>query len=294
MAIHGTLIHNPEAGFNQSSKEELLDALQRKGIEVNYVNINEDNLSLVLKNLGELVIIAGGDGTLIRMAQHLVGKNIPIGLIPMGTANNIATCLGCSGKAADIISAWNLSSLKPYSLGLVEGPEDKSFFLESVGFGLFPRLIRQRLGDKSNKKNREEELQDALQHQLKILNEYKPHFCSIILDGKQFQSNYLMVEIMNIQLSGPNMNLAPHAYPDDSYLDVVLVREDEREWLLKYLSNRSKGNTSEYKLQVKRAREIHVEWHGNHYHQDDQAYEHESPIIMDIQVMPKGLSFLSV
>lgn len=150
------------------------------------------------------------------------------------------------------------------------------------------------MGDKASKMTREKELEDALQHQLQILDEYKPHFCSIFLDGKLHQSQYIMVEIMNIQLTGPNMQLAPHAYPDDCYLDVVMVREDEREWLSEYLSNRAKDNNSHKKLFVKRAREIHIEWHGNHYHQDDEAYERISPINMDIKVLPRGLNFLAV
>lgn len=290
MHEHVTLLHNPEAGFDQPEKAELLHFLEKKGFITSYIDIKKEDFSR-LQNFGDLVVIAGGDGTIKKMSRLLVGKNIPIGLIPLGTANNIATSLGISGKPADIIAAWDLSRRKPFSLGVVNGPDGESFFLESVGFGLFPRLIRQH---HSNEITREEEIKDALQHQEKILREYQHHSCTINLDGEQVSGNYIMVEVMNIQLTGPNMDLAPGANPEDAILDVVLVREDERKKLAEYLANRIKGNLNDYLLPVRRAQSIKVEWHGIHYHLDDDACENESPIKMDIQVRQKGLEFLAV
>lgn len=294
MAIHVTLLHNTGAGFGQTSKEELLSALAKKGFETTYVDIKKEAFAHKLKNPGDLVAIAGGDGTLIKLAPHLVGKNVPIGLLPLGTANNIATSLGIAGKPADIIAAWELDRKKAFSLGIVSGPDVNTFFLESVGFGLFPRLIRQRVGDKDVNSTREEELEDALQHQQEILSAYKPHYCSISLDGKQFPGKYIMVEIMNIKLAGPNLDLAPLASPDDTLLDVVLVRDDERERFAEYLTNRIKGKSNLYQLHVQRAKKIQLEWQGMHYHLDDEAFEKQAPIKIDIELRQKGLEFLAV
>jgi diacylglycerol kinase (ATP) len=294
MAIHVTLLHNTGAGFGQTSKKELLSALAKKGFETTYVDIKKEAFAHKLQNPGDLVAIAGGDGTLIKLAPHLVGKNVPIGLLPLGTANNIATSLGIAGKSADIIAAWELDRKKDFSLGIVSGPDVNTFFLESVGFGLFPRLIRQRVGDKDVNSTREEELEDALQHQQEILSAYKPHYCSISLGGKQFPGKYIMVEIMNIKLTGPNLDLAPLASPDDTFLDVVLVREDERDRFAEYLTNRIKGKSSLYQLHVQRAKKVQLEWQGMHYHLDDEAYEQQAPIKMNIELRQKGLEFLAV
>ena len=293
MAIHVTLFHNPKAGFEQSSKEELLSALQMKGYNATYINIQEDYLH-ILQNPGDLVVIAGGDGTIKKIASKLIGKGIPIGLLPMGTANNIATSLRIAGKPADIIGAWDLSRRKSFSLGMVKGPGGESFFLESAGFGMLPRLIRQHMSDKENKTRREEELEDALRHQQQILKEYKAHSCTIKLDGQQVSGNYILVEVMNIRLAGPNLDLAPDAKPEDGFLDVVLIREEEREKFSTYLNNRIKGKANQSQLPVRKAEKIQVEWHGIHYHLDDDALENSSPIKMDIRVRSKGLEFLAV
>jgi diacylglycerol kinase (ATP) len=294
MAIHVTLLHNTGAGFEQTSKEELLSALEKKGFETTYIDIKKEAFAPKLQNPGDLVAIAGGDGTLIKLAPHLVGKNVPIGLLPLGTANNIATSLGISGKPADIIAAWELERRKDFSLGIVSGPDVNTFFLESVGFGLFPRLIRQRVDDKDTSSSREEELEDALQQQQEILSAYKSHFCSVSLDGRQFPGKYIMVEIMNIKLAGPNMDLAPHASLDDTLLDVVLVREDERDRFAEYLTNRMKGESNLYQLHVKRAKKVKLEWQGMHYHLDDEACEKQAPIKMNIELRQKGLEFLVI
>ncbi len=293
MATHVTLLHNTGAGFEQTSKEELLSALKEKGFETTYLDIKKEAFAHKLRSPGDLVVIAGGDGTVIKMAPHLVGKNVAIGLLPMGTANNIATSLGIAGKPAEIIAAWDLERKKAFSLGIVSGPDVNTFFLESVGFGLFPRLIRQRVGGKGKNASREEELEDALQHQQEILNAYNSHFCSISLDGRQFPGNYIMVEIMNIKLAGPNLDLAPQANPDDDLLDVVLVREDERDRFAEYLAKRMQGKSNSHQLHSKRVRKVRLEWQGMHYHLDDEAYEKQAPIKMEIRVKQKGLEFLA-
>lgn len=294
MANHVIVLHNPGAGFEQAQKEEILEALQRKGFEPIYVDINKEGFSDTSQSRGEFVVIAGGDGTLIKMAKYFIGKNIPIGLLPLGTANNIATCLGISGKPADLIATWELNRKRPFSLGVVKGANGETFFLESVGFGLFPRLIRQRMESHDQKETRKEELKDALRHQLQILREYKAHLCTIDLDGQQVSGRFILVEVMNIPYAGPNLNLATHANPEDTYLDIVLVREDEREKIAAYLKNRMKDKGKASPLPVRRAQRIKIEWHGAHYHLDDEPYELPTPIKMEIQVVQKGLEFLAV
>ncbi|WP_224994894.1 diacylglycerol kinase family protein [Cesiribacter sp. SM1] len=294
MALHVTVLHNGGAGFEQISREELLEALQTKGFKTTYIDIQEEGFSLKLEIPGELVVIAGGDGTLRRISKYLIGKSIPIGLLPMGTANNIATNLGISGMPASIIAAWDLSKRKPFSIGVVKGIKEESFFLESVGFGLFPRLIRQRIDKGNDAITRGEELDNALRHQLEILKEYNAHYCVIDLDGQRVSGRFILVEVMNIQYSGPNLNMAPHANPEDTYLDIVMVREDEREIVGTYLEDRIKSRGTLKQLPVRRAQHVKVEWYGIHCHIDDEAYELPSPIKLEINVLQNGLEFLAV
>lgn len=289
MATRVTLFHNPTAGLGLHSKEELLQALHKKGYQTTYVNTKSDDYAESFSDLGELVVIAGGDGTVGKIGKHLLHRNIPIGLLPLGTANNIASSLGIAGAAAEIIAGWDLLKKKPFDVGVVNGPDGENIFFESAGFGIFPRLIRQHSKDK---KSREEELEDALKHAQEIITGAEAKFCTLHVDGEQLSDNYLVVEIMNIRLAGPNMDLAPVADPGDDLLDVVLVREEEREKFKAHLASRLRGQGNAEKWQVRRAKEIQVEWNGMHYHVDDEAHEGKAPVRIGLRIIPDSLEFL--
>jgi hypothetical protein len=47
-------------------------------------------------------------------------------------------------------------------------------------------------------------------------------------------------------------------------------------------------------LHVQRAKKVQLEWQGMHYHLDDEAYEQQAPIKMNIELRQKGLEFLAV
>ncbi|WP_162054622.1 diacylglycerol/lipid kinase family protein [Pontibacter pamirensis] len=292
MATCVTLFHNPTAGLENHSKEELLQALHEKGCQTTYVDTKSDDFAKNLNEPGEVVVIAGGDGTVAKIVKHLLHRDIPIGLLPLGTANNIASSLGIAGAAADIIGKWDLLKKKPYDVGVVTGPDGESIFLESAGFGIFPQLISQHSKDQSEKKSREEEMESALQHEQEILRNIESHFCTLDVEEEQLSGNYLLVEIMNIRLAGPNMDLAPEADPGDGLLDVILVREDEREEFEAYIANclRGKGNTERW--QVRRTKELQVKWSSKHYHVDDEVHESEAPLSVGIRIIPGGLEFL--
>ncbi|QCR24637.1 diacylglycerol kinase family protein [Pontibacter sp. SGAir0037] len=291
MATRVTLLHNPGAGFERYSAEELLRLLHQKGYEVSYTSAKEDYED-ALKTPGDAVVVAGGDGTVQKIAKHLIGHDVPIGLLPLGTANNIAATLGIAGEPAEIISGWDLANLHAFNVGQVIGPEGASYFFESVGAGLFPRLIRKREDEKKEKASREEELEDALLHQKEIVNSYRSHACTIRLDGEVLSGDYLMVEVMNIKYAGPNMELAPEATPSDGLLDVVLIREDEREQFSTFLTRCLNGHENSWLPQVRQVRKVEVEWQGKHYHIDDTAHEAEGPVHLEVQLLPQGLLFL--
>ncbi len=65
----------------------------------------------------DLIVLAGGDGTVRKAAPHILGKEIPIGLFPLGTANNIAKTLGISGDTESVAATWGHGTLKPYDVG---------------------------------------------------------------------------------------------------------------------------------------------------------------------------------
>lgn len=272
--MKATLIYNPTAGMDKPHKDELINLFNEKGYEVKFVNSDADDISQQLEDPGELIAIAGGDGTIAKIARKLIGRDVPIGILSIGTANNIAMAFDACGSPQHQINSWNLSRLRPFNVGLIKGNWGKEYFFESVGFGLLPALVKkakkkQKIDDPSFDTRREKidyslEIVEEIIHQLPIV-----HY-QIELDGKDFSGNYFLVEVMNIKSIGPHLFLAPDANPGDDLFDVVLMTEGQQELLLQFVKKRLRGE--EAVLDVKRiqASQISISTDKAKIHIDDE------------------------
>src|ERR1051326_989280 len=89
-----TLIHNPTAGKKASDADDLKDLLRRAGHKVRYRSAKEPGWKKALGKRADLIVVAGGDGTVGRVVRRMPGHDVPVALLPSGTANNIARSLG--------------------------------------------------------------------------------------------------------------------------------------------------------------------------------------------------------
>ncbi len=86
----------------------------------------------------DLVIVGGGDGTLNCVLQGLVGSGLPLGLLPLGTANDLAKTLGIPGDleaACDIIAQGHTRRIDV-------GRVNDAYFFNEASVGLSVALCR--------------------------------------------------------------------------------------------------------------------------------------------------------
>ncbi|WP_224999122.1 diacylglycerol kinase family protein [Cesiribacter sp. SM1] len=292
MATHVTLLHNPQAGFNPVDKGVLLQALEQQGYAVNYVEAKKDDIEQGLTAPADLVVIAGGDGTVRKVASCLLKKRVPIAVLPLGTANNIATSMGISGDPADIIARLDINRRKAFDIGLMKSNEAEIHFLESAGFGLIPRLIREHSKDKSGSKSREEELEQAKAHLVEMIRQHKATSCSLHIDGRQYSGDFLMVQFMNTKLTGPGVMFAPSADPGDGMFQVVLIRENDRENFVQFVENGPINSSKADFPLIINGRNITVAWEGWRYHADDETYEAGPPVKAEVSMLRHALEVL--
>ena len=62
--------------------------------------------SKILESHADLVVAAGGDGTVATAARVLAGRKIPLAILPLGTANNIARSLNSDGPLDTLVASW--------------------------------------------------------------------------------------------------------------------------------------------------------------------------------------------
>lgn len=282
-----TLLHNPSAGDEEHKKDELISLIQSHGFECNYSSLKKKDWKEIDKKT-DFLIIAGGDGTVRQVLKELLkrpllDKQFPVAVLPMGTANNIAATLGLSGNEDTVIKAWQEEKIKGIDIGRISGL-DEDFFLEGFGFGVFPRLMKKMGKQDTDSLNPEEKLQKALEILCQIIDSYSPKLCKLHLDGTDYSGRFLLLEVMNIQSIGPNLNLAPQAKPGDGFFEVVLVTENQREELKQYISDKLKGIEKPLSATTVKAKNIVVKWEGMLAHADDELIEiDKKEITLEVQ-----------
>ena len=137
------LVFNPRSGKSgklSPSLDSLVRSFSDRGIDVWPVLIEGDvsnNLAETLRQESfDLVVASGGDGTLNLVANVLLktGFDLPMGIIPSGTSNDLAACLNLPGdlnECLDIIASGRSTVL---DAGLINGQD---YFLTTCAGGLF-------------------------------------------------------------------------------------------------------------------------------------------------------------
>ncbi|TMA83666.1 MAG: hypothetical protein E6J74_35775 [Deltaproteobacteria bacterium] len=134
-----TLIHNPDAGDgDQPSGDEILSLMRSAGYSAVYQSSKEPGWEKALEEPADIVAVAGGDGTVGKVAKRLIGKHTPIAILPLGTANNIATSLNLIDPPIEhLIAGWAIARRMKYDVGIASGPWGSTCFIEGLGVGLF-------------------------------------------------------------------------------------------------------------------------------------------------------------
>jgi Diacylglycerol kinase catalytic domain len=67
-------------------------------VQARYCSAKSPDFRDALRQPTDLVVIAGGEGTVVKAISHLYERNMPIAILPLGSANNIAGSLGIRGR----------------------------------------------------------------------------------------------------------------------------------------------------------------------------------------------------
>jgi len=252
-----TVVHNTKAGCGFLSREELVGELVYAGHEVTEANDLDQDLGHGLQQRCDVVIAAGGDGTILSVAKRLQHGHVPLIVLPLGTANNFARTLGMTRDMPRLLKLMEHRKVRVIDLGMVTGTWGSDYFIESAGVGWFCDALIEAVDDHDKTPER------AQQVLIDYLANYRPRSWSVQIDDQDASGNYVLIDVMNAGMMGPNLHLGPTANPCDGAFDVVLVTAHEQPALLDYLHDlRKDQRPPPPELQVRRARHVRFELGG--------------------------------
>jgi diacylglycerol kinase family enzyme len=294
---HIQVIHNPGAGDQQHTKDNIIGLLKDNGYRVSYLDTKKEKLKKFNTN-ADLILIAGGDGTVRKVAKQIIkGKvmDMPprLALLPLGTANNVSGALGLTDDIENGIKSWDQNNNKPFDVGRIHGVPDAKFFLESFGFGIFPYMMKksEELPEDTSA-TPEESMLNAKKYLRKLTEEYGGVECHIEIDEEKFSGSYLLVEIMNTPSIGPKLDISPDSDPGDGQLEIIFVPTQDKERFLGYLDDKINNRDSDFVFETKRGRDIKITWNDSNAHVDDEFINWKSKYEADIHLKGGLLNFL--
>ena len=296
------LIHNPKAGDEgQPDCEDLLELIRAAGHEATAHSSKDDYLAALLEEAPDLVAIAGGDGTVAKVVKIMLGRDIPLAALPIGTANNISRTLGIADIALEKqILGWSAWNRAAFNVGLARGPWGAFHFVEAVGAGLLAWIMPK--AESSAMMAQLDDASEKIAYARKMLEDRLKNFPAVAftaaLDGKDISGEYLLVEAMNTRFVGPNLELDPEGDPGDGLLDIVLVPASKREELRAHLARGKGGKDRPPKLPTHRGRELVIEWSGCDLHFDDDIWPGDQPVAsgsktIDVKLEDQSVQFLT-
>lgn len=223
------------------------------------------------------MLAAGGDGTIGKVAFRLIDSGIPLSVLPLGTANNLARALGFFVSPEEIIARLEGGKKEVFDVGLATGPWGERYFFEGVGGGLLADYVRaakkeEKENGKAEKLSKEQQMARHGALLRRMLHDYPVRQWKIEIDGKDISGRYILWEAMNIRSVGPALHLAPQAATKDGRFDFVCARAADRARLMEHFDARVAGKKSKSPLPTRRFRELRIIWKGSTIHLDDELW----------------------
>lgn len=227
------VIANPIAGRGRAraAAEELVAGLARVGItsDLHFTSARGDarQRARSIEPDFDLAVSVGGDGTLGEVLEGLTGRDVPVAILPIGTANVMSLDLGMPrdvGRAVPIIARGKTSALDTARVNASR----LSFLVTSVGFdaAAVHEVEARRRGPITRT--------HYLTAGLRALWRYEPRRLTVEIDGRALPGTFALVLASNIVHYGGYEVLSADRRIDDGLFEVYLFEKGSRASLLGY------------------------------------------------------------
>jgi diacylglycerol kinase (ATP) len=200
----------------------------------------------------QLVLVAGGDGTVRAAAQGLAHTGVPLGILPQGTGNLLARNLDIPQDEDDALEVALLGADRTLDLGRLD---DGTAFAVMAGAGFDALMMREA----------PEKLKSVvgwpayLVGGARSLRHRRTHLSLRLDDAPPRQAVVRTVLVGNVGKLQGGLQLLPDAAPDDGMLDVALVSpRSPKDWVVLVARGITGRHRPDHRLELLRARRVEV------------------------------------
>jgi|TARA_Y100000031_G_C8245251_1_gene397727 YegS/Rv2252/BmrU family lipid kinase len=297
--VKAKLIINPKAGIQKKKLENIKKQLLKiekiektieKFFKKHEITIDTEitkkakDATKIAKNSKnyDLIIIAGGDGTINEVINGLENFKTKVGIIPFGSENIIAKELKLPLNIKKACETILKGKTKKIDLGEIN--KNKFVFVTGIGF------------DAEAIKNVKPELKEILgKHSytiaaLKTFFNYKPEKLTIKINKKEIKGYFIIAS--NVKRYGGNLNITPDAELDDGFLDLCIFKEKKPSTIIKYLIGATSGQIKRIKgLEHHKIKQAEIKSKNKVLYHTDAEIKGTTPV--KIKVLPKKLLIIS-
>lgn len=250
------LIVNPGTGGDPEPAERARRTFESAGDTVDFHQPDDPStISDLIREHGpeaDRIVLGGGDGTFSHSAQALLDVGRPLGLLPLGTANDLARTFAIPHdpeRAARVVLRGGLRSI---DLGIVNG---RPFFnVASLGFSV--KVANYHTGERKKRLK-------LLSYPISWLDAQRdmtPFRATLTYDGETKTTKSTMIAVGNGVHYGGGLTIADDAAIDDGWLDVYYVKPLSALGMLKLLPFMKWGALKRRQdVRTLRTAELHIE-----------------------------------
>ena len=265
--MYVVLIFNPTSGISsiaaervppEETEQRILSALRTYGIEpeVYHTTPEDTGQGLAARAAAanaDIVIAAGGDGTIHAVATGLLGTSSALGIIATGTMNNLSRSLGISETIEEACAVIARGETRAIDVGKI----NEHVFLEVAGVGLEAALFP--AAEEIKSPGLLKTIRGAIAGLITLLT-FKPAQIRITIDEVQRRPyKAIQVTICNAPFYGAHLQVAPEVLMDDGLLDVVIYSNFSKLEYLRHAISISQGRRSfQRNIRFLRARSLRI------------------------------------
>jgi diacylglycerol kinase (ATP) len=293
------IILNPEAGRGRAKAalKHLLKDLKKKKIsyqlEKTIAAGHAKDIALRMKNNFEIILAAGGDGTVNEVTCGIIDGKSALAILPIGSGNDFNKIIGIPKRIGEAVNTILSGKIKRLDLGKISfwnssGEKKICHFINTLGIGLDAEIANE---TKRIKKLRGLPL--YLWAAVKALYKHSPNRYRLRDKNRTWIEKAFLICIGNGQFEGGGFKLLPGALANDSLLDICIIKHMPILKALGLVPHLLKGtHASKNNISVWRSKRISIESERPFVIHGDGEILAEDAVKVDVELAAKKINIV--